>query len=318
MTLTLLHIPPVLYNFLPALAAVALAMIGYLISRRLLAGLGGKSSVNRLEAFAGTAANPKAAAVPVGSTAHRLRLAFARVGIDASGREGFYLWSARIVAGTALILLLLIAGLPLLTSLIGLVAGYVLVDGLVKRTWNKMRTDVEAEIPTLLSGLKSAISTAPNVPQALADTAKTLKAGGPLRSWAEKAASRMHAEGQPCLEGLRKEAAAISSSLAVCVELIGRMWTTGGAGYAQAFESAADNLRDVLGARVLARARGSGAQSTTNLLMGLAFITIVFLNRNPAMAASVRTPLVQGAYAAIFLMIVYGYTMINSMIENAV
>jgi hypothetical protein len=128
----------------------------------------------------------------------------------------------------------------------------------------------------------------------------------------------MHAEGQPCLDDLRKEAAAISSSLAVCVELIGRMWTTGGQGYAQAFENASENLRDVLSARVLARARGSGAQSTTNLLMGLAFATIVFLNRNPSMAASVRIPLVQVAYAVIFLMIVYGYNMINDMIENAV
>jgi hypothetical protein len=128
----------------------------------------------------------------------------------------------------------------------------------------------------------------------------------------------MHAEGQPCRGDLRREAAAVSSSLAVCVELIGRMWTTGGEGYGQAFENAADNLRDVLSARVLARARGAGAQSTTNLLMGLAFVVIVFINRNPSMAATVRTPLVQVAYAAIFLMIVYGYTMINAMIENAV
>ena len=81
---------------------------------------------------------------------------------------------------------MLVVGLPFITSLIGLVAGYVLVNGLVTRAWNRMRTDVEAEIPTLLSGLKSAISTAPNVPQALADTARTLRAGGPLRSWAEK------------------------------------------------------------------------------------------------------------------------------------
>ncbi len=197
-------------------------------------------------------------------------------------------------------------------------AGYVLVDGLVTRAWNKMRTDIEAEIPAMLSGLKSAIATAPNVPQALADTARTLRAGGPLRSWAEKAASQMHSEGQPCLDELRHEAAAVSSSLSVCVELVGRMWTTGGKGYAEAFESAASNLRDVLSARVLARARGAGAQSTTNLLMGMAFAMIVYLNHTPAIANIVRTPLVQGAYAAIFLMIVYGYNMINGMIENSV
>lgn len=52
--------------------------------------------------------------------------------------------------------------------------------------------------------------------------------------------------------------------------------------------------------------------------MGLAFVTIIFLNRNPSMAATVRTPVVQVAYAVIFLMIVYGYNMINDMIENAV
>jgi hypothetical protein len=52
--------------------------------------------------------------------------------------------------------------------------------------------------------------------------------------------------------------------------------------------------------------------------MGLAFVMIVYINRNPSMAATVRTPLVQVAYAVIFLMIVYGYTMINNMIENAV
>ena len=317
MTLSLFHLPPILYSFLPALAAGALAVISYLAAGRLVASLA-KTSVTRLETFAGEAAISTSSVVPVGSYAYRVRLAFAKYGLDASGREGFFLWAARIAIGGGLTLVMLAVGLPLITSLIGLVAGYVLVNGLVTRAWNRMRTDVEAEIPTLLSGLKSAISTAPNVPQALADTARTLRAGGPLRSWVEKTASQMHAEGQPCIESLRKEAAAISSSLAVCVELIGRMWTTGGQGYAQAFENAADNLRDVLSARVLARARGSGAQSTTNLLMGLAFVTIIFLNRNPSMAATVRTPVVQVAYAVIFLMIVYGYNMINDMIENAV
>ena len=318
MSLSLFHLPPVLYGLLPALAAGALSVLGYLAAERLVAGIGSRSSVTRLKAFAGTAAAPTTAAVSLGSTEHKVRLAFSRYGIAAGGREGFLLWMARLGVGIFLTLLLVIAGLPFLTSLIGLVGGYLLVDGLIKGNWNKLRTDVEAEIPGLLSGLKSAIATAPNVPQALADTARTLRIGGPLRAWAEQTASRMHAEGQPCLEQLRKEAAAISSSLAVCVELIGRMWTTGGEGYGQAFENAADNLRDILSARVLARARGAGAQSTTNLLMGLAFLVIVFINRNPAMSGSVHSPLVQLAYAVIFLMLVYGYTMINNMIENAV
>ena len=60
MTLSLFHIPPFLYGFLPALAAAALAVIGYLAARRLVASLG-RSSVTRLEAFAGGSGNPRAA-----------------------------------------------------------------------------------------------------------------------------------------------------------------------------------------------------------------------------------------------------------------
>ncbi|MGB8211985.1 MAG: hypothetical protein WCE68_00370 [Anaerolineales bacterium] len=320
MNLSLFHLPPAIYNLLPALGAAALAFIGYLLGSALVARIE-KNTAGRLEKFAAQgekAGGASATLTRIGSHSYRVQLAFSRFNIDVHGREDYFLWLARIAVGGGLTLAMLLFGLPFLTSLIGLIAGYVLVDGIVTRDWNKMRTDIEAEIPALLSGLKSNIATAPNVPDALADTARTLKKGGPLRNWAEKTASRMHTEGQPCITLLLEEASAVSSSLAVCVELISRMWTTGGAGYAQAFESAAANLREVLNARVLARARGSGAQGTTNLLMGMAFGTIVFLNHVPAMAATVRTPLVQVAYAIIFLVLVYGYNMINDMIENAV
>ena len=318
MNLPNLNLPPAILNLLPMVAALAVAVVGYLVFRWLLSSLGRTSSASRLQSFAGGVAFTTTPKSPIGSKNHKIRLAFSRYGLDVTGRESFMLLIAQLVVGGLLTVVMIVLGLPIFTSLIGIVAGYVLVDGLVTRAWNKMRTDIEAEIPAMLSGLKSAISTAPNVPQALADTARTLRDGGPLRSWAEKAASQMHSEGQPCLDELRHEAAAVSSSLSVCVELVGRMWTTGGQGYAQAFESAASNLRDVLSARVLARAKGSGAQSTTNLLMGMAFAMIVYLNHTPAIANVVRTPLVQAAYAAIFLMIVYGYNMINNMIENAV
>ena len=47
-------------------------------------------------------------------------------------------------------LVLLMIGLPLLTSLIGFAAGWVFMDGWVKRSWSKVRTDIEAELPSLL------------------------------------------------------------------------------------------------------------------------------------------------------------------------
>jgi len=318
MTFTALSLPPLVLGLLPVVAALAMAVIGFLIFRGLLVRIGRTSGASRLQAFAGGAAFTTTPKSPIGSKSYKIRLAFSRYGLDASGKESFLLLMAQLLVGGTLTIAMIVLGLPLFTSLIGLVAGYVLVDGMVTRAWNKMRTDIEAEIPALLSGLKSAIATAPNVPQALADTARTLRAGGPLRTWAEAAASQMHSEGQPCLDELCRAAAAVSSSLAICVELIGRMWTTGGKGYAEAFESAASNLRDVLSARVLARAKGAGAQSTTNLLMGIAFAMVIYLNHVPAISPIVHTPLIQAAYAVIFLMIVYGYNTINNMIENAV
>jgi membrane protein YqaA with SNARE-associated domain len=312
-----IQLPPVVTNSLPFLAAAALAMIAFVLGGVLAYRLE-KSTNSRLADYAADALPEKNLPVPTGSFEHRVRIAFLKYNVRVDGNESLYLWLARGFAGVIVVLLMLISGLPILTSLIGFVAGYVLVNGLVSRAWNNVRTEMEAEIPGLLSGLKSAVSTAPNVPQGLEDTARTLRKDGPLRAWGINAASRMHAEGHPAIEALRLEAAIISTSLAICVELIGRMWTTGGEGYALAFESAATNLRDVLNARVMARARGAGAQGTVNLLMGLTFLMIVFLTRSPSMAATINTPLIQIVYAGIFLMIVYGYTMIGDMIDKAV
>ena len=310
-------IPAFVTPFLPYVGAAALAGIAFLTGGTVGRWLD-KPSASRLQDFASASAAAPAAPVPMGSFSHRVRLAFIKYGIRVDGQENFYLWIARIGAGGILFLVMLIAGLPFLTSLVGFVAGYVFINGMVSRAWNAARTDMESEIPALLSGMKSAVATAPNVTQALDETAKTLRNGGALRAWAVNAASRMHTEGLPVITELRDEAAALSASLTISVELIGRMWTTGGKGYAQAFENAAANLRDVLHARVLARARGAGAQGTINILMVMTFGMIVFLTRSPSMSATVHTPLVQVIYAGIFLMIVYGQNMISDMIDKAV
>jgi Flp pilus assembly protein TadB len=310
-------IPAFVTPFLPYVGAAALAVIAFLTGGTVGRWLD-KPSASRLQDFASASVAAPAAPVPMGSFSHRVRLAFIKYGIRVDGQENFYLWIARIGSGVVLFLVMLIAGLPFLTSLVGFVAGYVFINGMVSRAWNAARTDMESEIPALLSGMKSAVATAPNVTQALDETAKTLRNGGALRAWAVNAASRMHTEGLPVMAELRDEAASLSASLTISVELIGRMWTTGGKGYAQAFENAAANLRDVLHARVLARARGAGAQGTINFLMVMTFGMIVFLTRSPSMSATVHTPLVQVIYAGIFLMIVYGQNMISDMIDKAV
>jgi len=307
--------PSLLAPLLAPLGAAALAYIAYVLSERFTPRIQRPQSARLTRFIAGKGAP---SAVPVGSFEHRVRIAFSGVRLDASGREAFYLLLARGGAGAAMTLLLLMAGLPILTSLAGFAAGYVFVNGWVRRAWNRTRTEIEAELPALLTRLASVIQTAPNVPSALETVAQTLRSDGPLRIWAQETAARMHQEGYSAVEAVAVGAAGISSALAIAADLIGRMWTTGGEGYVRAFGAAADNLESVLDARLLARAKGAGAQGTLNILTAMTFVMIGFMSHSAALAQQVRAPLVQVAYAVVVLLITYGHSQVSSLIDNAV
>ncbi len=313
----LFDFPFVLSMFLPYIGAGALAWIAYRLGEKFTPRIG-RPQVTRIEMFAGGKRDPARTATPVGSFEHRLRIAFTKLGIDAAGNEEYYLMMARIVAGVGMTIILVVVGLPFFTSLIGIIAGYIFVNGWVTRAWNKTRTDIEAEIPSLLMRLNATIQAAPNVPSALETVAKTLRSDGPLRVWTLETAARMHTEGHTAVEAIRESAAGISTSLSIAADLIGRMWTTGGEGYAKAFGAAADNLESMLDARVLARAKGGSAQGTVNILTVMTFLMIAFMSRSDAMAAIVQSPLVQVLYALICLVIVYGHSQVSSIIDNAV
>ncbi|MFZ5884023.1 MAG: type II secretion system F family protein [Chloroflexota bacterium] len=319
-TLTYFNIPFFLVYILPFVGAGALGWAGYLLGQRFAPDFSRRTKISRLENFAGgkISLDKKANSAPVGSFEHKVRIAFSRFGVNAAGREEYYLNVGRLAAGAALSLTLMVIGLPFLTSLIGFIAGRIFVNGWITRSWNKTRTEMEAELPSLLMRLNATLQTAQNVPSALEIVAKTLRADGPLRAWTLETANRMHAEGHGAIETIRQSAAGMSMSLSIVAELIGRVWTTGGEGYSRAFGTAADNLESVLDARVLARSKGGSAQGTVNILTVMTFGMIAFMTRNPAMAAIVNTPLVQVLYAVVALVIVYGHSQVSDIIDNAV
>ena len=320
--LSYFNIPPMAYKALPILAALALAAIVYFGAGILGSYLGRRSDIGRLDQFSANRAVGVASAslkeISIGSTDHRVRLAFKSIGFDAKGNETFYLMVARIVAGVIIFIILLIVGLPVVTSLSGFLAGFVFVNGWVARSWNKLRTEMESEIPSLLTRLASALQIAPNVPGALEIVGETLRRDGPLHDWTVNLAGKMHAEGHAAMEDVRKDAAAVSPSLSIVTELIARMWQTGGTGYHAAFAAASENLESVLDARVMARAKGGSAQKTANTLVILIVVMIAFLTKGEAMSEVTKQPFVQVAYAVIVLVVVYGHSVISDIIENAV
>ena len=322
MNLSYYNIPTELYTLMPILGAGAVAVLGYFLFGALTQYLGRKSDLGRLDAFSAARAGGIASAsleeISIGSFEHRVRLAFASLKIDATGNETFYLMLARIAAGVLAFFILLLIGLPLLTSSSGFLAGYVFVNGWVTHAWNNLRTEMESEIPSLLTRLGSALQIAPNVPGALEIVGETLRWDGPLHAWTLDLAAKMHSEGQPAMDEARKKAAAISPSLSIVTELIARMWQTGGSGYHAAFASASENLESVLDARVMARAKGGSAQKTANTLVGLIVVMIAFLTRGEALAEVAKLPFVQLAYAGIVLTVVFGHSQISKIIDESV
>lgn len=319
---TLLNIPFSLTMLVPFLGAGAMAWAGYMLGkwfspefRHFKFG-----SRTRLDNFLDERAmkGTPQSSVPVGGKQHRIRVAFATVKVDAAGSEEYYMTLATAGIGVVFMLILMLIGLPFITSLSGLLAGRVFLDGWITRSWNKVRADMESELPSLLLRLSSTLQTTPNVPSALETVATTLKRNGPLRVWAMESAARMHSEGYGVMDSIRENAAGISTSLAIAVELIGRVWTTGGEGYAKAFGAAADNLESVLDARVEARARGSGAQGTVNILTVMTFGMIAFMMKSDAMADAVNLTIVQVLYAGISLLIVYGHKQVSELIDSVV
>jgi hypothetical protein len=308
-----------LRGFLPLLGAVALAIAGYYVLSPVADMLSRRGSTGRLDAFAQARGNKRAAdKVSFGGTEHRLRVAFAQYGIDVAGKEGFYLWVARGALGAGFFVGLQVVGLPLFTSAVGFLAGYILINGFVQQAWNKVRSEVESEIPTLLNSLSATFQTAPNVIAALETVTDTLRANGPLRVWLMDLLEVMHAQGVGGLDLASKEAADYSPSLSIVVELIHRMWQTGGSGYAHAFIAAAENLETVLDARVDARATGDSSRGLVNILMGATVGMMAIFARTDGMQEMVSSPIVQIAYAAILLLVIFGQTQINKMIDEAV
>jgi hypothetical protein len=310
---------PFLRTLLPLAAAAALAVAGYYLLAPVVEIFSRRGAASRLDSFATLRSEKRAAEkVAFGGEAHRLRVAFARYRIDITGKEQFALWAARIAAGASLFVVLKIIGLPFMTALVGFPAGYILLNGLVQQAWNKVRSEVESEIPTLLNSLSSTFQTSPNVIAAVESVAETLRQDGPMRLWLASLLETMHAEGIGGLEAVSREAADYSPSLSIVVELIQRMWQTGGSGYAQAFIAAAENLEVVLDARVDARAVGDASRGVINILMGATVAMMAIFTRNEGLSEMVSNPLVQIAYTVILLAVVYGQTQINKIIDEAV
>lgn len=270
---------------------------------------------NRLGAFA--SANTITQAT-IGSEAHRVRLAFAKWGLDVTGYEMTAWWGARIGAATLTFLLTFMVGLPLLMGLaLGAIA-WLALDGLLQDAWRSLVTAIEKEVPTFLSRLAGTIQVESNVLNAVTEVGETLPDKSPLRAWLERLVGACRTRGPAGLKDMQTEAQVISSSLGLAVFEIGRLWETGGQGYGRAFSLAADNLADILQARGQAEAKGDGARGSIRLVLLSLGGVMVYMIQQPNLTPYMQLPIVQLIYVGIGLWVAFGWRTINDMIEDAI
>lgn len=306
-----------LYVLLPALrpwiAGGALAFAVYALIQALPKG--SRKSNKRLQHFAGV---DEASKVEVGSTAHRIRLAFLSFGLDVSGNEDAALWSARLGAVGLVTVIGTAFSLPLFIALALGGAGWIVVDSVIQARWQEMVVKIEKDVPTFLLRLAGTVQVETNVLNAISEVAETFDPKSPLRSWLERFLAQCQSRGQAGLQAMLVEATAISSALGLAVFEIGRLWETGGEGYTRSFAVAADNLSNILQARGMANAKGDGARGAIRIVVLSLAAVMIFLIRTPQFGPVIKEPIMQLAYAAIIAWVAYGWKFINTMIDEAI
>jgi hypothetical protein len=220
-----------------------------------------------------------------GSKEYRIRLAFQKFRINVSGWEDIAVNLARFLVGGILMLVIrYFLGLPTSTSLIGFIAGLLIVNTLLSSSWRNMCNDINKEIPIFLSGFTSTIQVSPNVLQAVEEEAGVLQDGSHLRWWLENRFLKLGQEKNVgALDELIDEGFRVSTSLGSMVFLIGRLWQTGGYEWQRAFNLAAENIEGVMAARILGLAAGSAAKGSVNLIIGVTLAVIFVMARRPGM-----------------------------------
>ena len=139
--------PPIqwIFSFLAALCAAAIIynLSCFLFNRQ--------PSISRsLQDYAFSSASVPVPDIPIGSPAHKIRLAFAGYGLDVSGKERFSLALTIGILGLGLAFGAAALDLPPLFWLGGPAIAYFAVNNLVNSKWNKVRTSMEKEIPSYL------------------------------------------------------------------------------------------------------------------------------------------------------------------------
>lgn len=309
----------IVLKILPIIGAVLIAFLIFTFGQKLSEKVFKQKSSKRVKDLMGVEEKKsKVKPTDFGSEEFKIRLAFSKYGIDVYQREKVALNIARL--GFALLFIAVmhfIIGLPVSTSLVGSLAGFLIANSLAGTAWNKLKTDIDKEIPIFLSGFTSTIQVNPNVLQAVEEESDVLAVNSQLKRWLQDRFVRLGQDkGISALQDLVEEAFRISNSLGIMIFLVGRLWRTGGMEWKRSFALAASNLEGVMEARMMGLAAGTAAKNAVKVIIFVTVFVIIIMARNPVFSRSMEEPITQAVYAASTLMMVFGYGFMGNMIDS--
>ncbi len=214
-------------------------------------------------------------------------------------------------------LLLLLGGMPPVAALGGGALCLVLVHAFLVGRWHKLRIQIEAELPTFVSRLAGTLLVTASPLKALSEVTDTLDADSPLRRWLERLRAGVRMESQAFFDEARREAAALSPSLALVVFQLGRFFETGGAGFARSFTTTAEELSAILEARAVAGSKAESARGAVLTMLAIMGVILFLLLSSPSIRQGFRDPVVQAIAAMSLAAMGAGYALLNSMIDDA-
>lgn len=228
-------------------------------------------------------------------------------------------WGAPAIAFAAA----LAGGFPITVALAAGFIGFILprqwVEGRIKDRGRRL----DEEIPKAYVRLLAVLRANPDVGLAITEVAETLELekGGPtlLSTEFRIAAAEMANPDIGREEGLRRlQQRAASVSLSNLGLLLERFAQTGGDRFFGSFETAAENVQGILGARQRAQAKGAEQIQAARIIPGLMVLSMLFFMNDPGFASSFRLPVVQIALAVVAVLMFVGHAMMMDIAREAV
>lgn len=223
----------------------------------------------------------------------------------------------RLLGGGLPVLALAAARMPLLPALMAGLLGYVITDAWLKGRWQKYRAALEAELPTFVSRLGAMLLLNESLTACLDEALDTLPPEtSALRVWMSGYVRGLRREGREFLDHAREQANRISPALALLVFQLGRVAETGGAGFAQAFAAAAEEMQSILEVRAAAAAKAEGARSAIAMLLAIMGLVLAIMSASSDMREGFRGIAAQSVLMGALGVMAFGYAFLTGMIAD--